>query len=309
MTTNNAISIRDLIARERLAIDQNTKSHPGKPGRVIRVNPLDVRIDHSYQRNLNRPHATKIGQEFQFANMKIPNGFLHADGTVLITDGQHTCTGAALNGIPEIDVYVIEMPATATAQAQVSQQSQQFLSINRNQKPVSKYDIYRNELIQGDPTVVAIDAVCRKLGVVPCANSKTYKTRPGHLSHIHNLKNCWSQIGAAPTEEALAFMRKYWPNDAIDGAVFAGLARFFQKLGSAQRSNLQNSDVNLSELALALKTTSNFTLSQVDEAVLVPLFGQTGAAAGTAADVWRARAIRIAYNQFVGNTRALPRIV
>jgi hypothetical protein len=294
--TNASISVRDLIRSEGLAIDSKFLPNPGTCGRIEYLDPATVTIDHSYQRKLNANHATKIGQGFKFLSMKVPNGFRATDGSVLITDGQHTCVGAALAGIPSIPVFVIDLPSTSSAEEALIMQSQQFLSININQKPVSKYDILNNEYIQRDPTAVAIMDACASVGVKPCSSEKHVKTQPGAMSHIHNLKVSWSQIGAKPTVDALSFFRKYWPHAPIPGSEFIGVARFYQVYQHASNSQAGN-QLDEATLYRALSQDGGITdPTNIDSLVLEPLYPQTGAVANTKADIWRSRAIMIAYN-------------
>lgn len=294
---STSISVRDLIRSEGLAINRNALPDPGIRGRIEELDPATLTIDHSYQRRLNAGHATKIGQDFKFLSMKVPNGFRAANGTVLITDGQHTCVGAALAGISSIPVFVIDLPPSSTAKESIIMQSQQFTDINRNQKPVSKFDILKNEYIQEDPTAVAIMNTCAKVGVTLCSTTDPKKSQPGYMSHIHNILVAWNQIGSTHMVSALSFFRKYWPQEPIPGSEFIGVARFYQAFDNPAVQKQANGKMDEAVLFAALSQNGSITKpAYIDERVLQPLYALTNVTATVKADIWRARACIIAYN-------------
>jgi hypothetical protein len=299
VTNQNTISIADLAAQHKLVINLNYVN-PGNAGIIMDVDPAELHLDHSYQRNLNVPHATKIGQAFSFMKMKIPSGFIDSNGKILITDGQHTCVGAYLAKIPKIKVYVMEMPAGLSATQAVALQSQQFIAINSNQKPVSKYDMYRNLLIQQDPDTLALASACARAGVTPCGNSLADKKRPGAMSHISNLTNAWKQVGHGPTEEALTYLRKRFPNCPIDARLFYGLARFIQKFAGPKARNLPGSQYDLDTLFDALTMSGSLTTMAEVSNYVDDESSNTSKNTKTTLDVWVAKTIRYIFNQYVG---------
>jgi hypothetical protein len=298
--SQNTVSIATLVANEGLVVDLSKLADPGDPGRIVEVEPGSLHIDHSYQRQLNKPHATKIGQNFQFINMKIPSGFIDNSGKILITDGQHTCVAAFLAKIPTIKVYVMPMSTEIATDDAVAIQSKQFIAINSSSKPVSKYDMYRNLLIQKDADTLAMAAACYRAGVTPCDKTPASKRMPGAMSHISNLTNAWKQIGPKPTEEALDFLRKRFPNCPIDARLFYGLARFIQKFAHPKARNLPGSNYSLDILFDALTLNGSLdTMSAVSEHVDDESH-HTNRNTKTTLDVWVAKTIRWIYNDHVG---------
>ena len=298
-TSQNTISIAALAAAKGLVINLNNLN-PGQPGKIIDADPATLHLDHSYQRQLNVPHATKIGQTFSYMNMKIPSGFIDANGTILITDGQHTCVGAFLAKIPTIKVYVLPLPTGISTQAAIALQSKQFIAINGSAKPVSKYDMYRNLLIQQDPDTVAMAAACARAGVVPCSTAPADKKRPGAMSHISNLTNSWKQIGEVPTEEALTCLRARFPNCPIDARLSYGLARFIQKFAAPKSRNLPGSNYDINGLFDALTMSGSLTTMADVSNYVDDESSNTSKNTNTTLDVWVAKTIRYIYNQHVG---------
>ena len=298
-TSQNTISIAALVASQGLVINLNNLN-PGTPGVIMDVDPAILHLDHSYQRNLNVPHATKIGQSFSYMNMKIPSGFIDASGKILITDGQHTCVGAYLAKIPSIKVYVMKLPAGLTPTQAVALQSQQFIAINANQKPVSKFDMYRNLLIQQDPDTMLMAAACARSGVTPCDKSPASKRQAGAMSHISNLTNSWKQIGHQPTEEALTILRARFPNCPIDARLFYGFARFIQKFSAPKARNLPGSNYDLNILFDALTLGGSLQTMAEVSSMVDDESSNTSKNTNTTLDVWVAKTIRYVYNQYVG---------
>lgn len=285
---SDILTVGELIARHRLAINQKSVN-PGIPGTIHYVNPKDLLIDHSYQRDLNTTHASNIGQNFDFSQMKIPSGFKSSEG-ILIVDGQHTCTGAALAGIDKIAVYVIEN--TDKNIGNRAFQSKQFLAINCNNKTVTRYDILRNQVIQEDPDAIAIMKACADYNVVPCHKSNN---RPGHMSHINNLSKAWKQIGEKSVRRTFGFIRANWPDEPIHGAAFIGICRFFQRTEFDKRN-----PVKIDDSILLNALTNNGTVSKfqdLDDEIFEPNFKHVSTTSKTQADIWRNLVIILLYNK------------
>lgn len=293
-----SISIKALIANNKLAISYNQALavQAQNAGQILWVDPNTLHIDHSYQRNLNTRHAMKIANGFNHLNMKPATGFRDTKtGIIYITDGQHTVTAAALCGLSKVPVYVHDLPVTANPTQVRSMQSNQFLSINQSNKPVSRFDIYRNKLIQQDPEFMAIDAMCKRVGVTPCLSSVTNSKTAGALSHIKNLETAWFNIGNQATEDALVFMRKYFPTEAIHGGMMVGIAFFIKKM--SKYAGRPNAVWDPALLANALSQNGTKTLPEIYEELheLNKDIGHYGASATT--QQWVAGMIRETYNE------------
>lgn len=303
----STIAVKDLIANNKLAVNINHAASVQKQnvGKLTWAVPGDLLIPQDVQRDLNTAHAMKIAQTFSFLNMKPATGFRDpVTGKILITDGQHTVTGAALCGIPLVPVYVHDLPAGITADQALAMQSKQFLSINLSNKPVNLYTIYKNMLIQKDPGHLALDAMCQKVGVTPCLN---HNNRPGAISHIKNLNTSWFQIGEQETEDALKFMRKYFPAETIHGAMLVGITLFIKKMNAYQARNKADAVWDPSILATALSQNGTLKLKEIYDELheLNRNIGHYGASSTT--QQWVAGMIRETYNEYI-RTNGLSQI-
>jgi len=295
----NTIAVKDLIANNKLAVNI---IHAGQVqqqnvGTLEWAKPADLLIPLDVQRDLNTGHAMKIALGFKFLNMKPATGFRDpVSGKILITDGQHTVTAAALCGLPLVPVYVHNLPAGITAERALAMQSEQFLSINLSNKPVNLYTIYKNKLIQMEPGHMALAAMCARVGVTPCLN---HNNRAGAVSHIKNLNTSWFQIGEKETEEALTYMRKYFPNEVIHGAMLVGLTLFIQKMNNYQARNRADAVWDPMLLTTALSKNGTLKLKEIYDELheLNRNIGHYGASATT--QQWVAGMIRETYNEYI----------
>ena len=293
----STIAIKDLIAANKLAVNMHhaLSVQSQNPGQMLKVDPNTLLIAHSYQRELNTRHAMTIAEGFEHYNMKPATGFRDTEtGKILITDGQHTVTAAALCGLKEVPVYVHDLPEGIDAEEALAMQSKQFLSINQSNKPVNLFTIHKNKLIQKEPGYVALQAMCDRVGVTPCL---AHNNAPGAVSHIKNLNTAWFQIGEKDTEEALKYMRKYFPRETIHGAMLVGFALFIQKMNKyAGRANATWDPVILTN-ALTSNGTKGFKEIYEDLHELNRNIGRYGASATT--QQWVAGMIKETYNSFI----------
>ena len=285
-------TVRDIISSKDLSSSVITTS-PGKPGKIITVNPLDVIIDYSYQRDLDVNHVIKIANNFNHRYVKTPTGFQDSSGKIYITDGQHTTVAAGLAGIREFHIYVTELPADSTPQQRIELQSQQFIHLNKSPKPVSRYHLYRNQLIQNNPDYLALRNMCAKVGVTPVDSNKKSNSA-GFISHINILENAWFQISREHSEKALAFLRHHWPQDAICATAFYGLTRLMQKQAESAKRN-KSPLINYEILANLLKAQCDDQKSI--ELLLKQQFKHLRAVSEGKSDILRAQALVVIYNQ------------
>lgn len=306
--TQNATSIADIISNEKLVIDPKSLPNPGSRGTLEWVDPLTLYVDHdSYQRETKIFHAVKIGQNFKYEYSKVISGFRCAvTGRIFVTDGQHTSIGAALAKIPLVPVWVHDLNGNASKVELVQRQSEQFVAINSRQQKMDRYTLHRNALIQKSANALKIQAICDKTGVVLIPTSQKKKKIPGSLSHIHNAYVAIEQIGEfpevynlpSPMEMALTFMRKCWKSKPIDPVLFIGLARFFKQFVLHRMRNQPGAMFD--EVILFSALTDGGIRNYEDiPALLDSYFAQTGATNANNGDVWRAKAIRMAYNDWV----------
>lgn len=296
--SQKSTSVADIILQKRLVIRRPKKEEMGTPGKIIWVDPTTLHIDHeSYQRDTNEKHAMKIGENYRYDRAKVISGFrCTKSGTIYVTDGQHSSVGAAIAGVPEVPVYVFDLPEGASLRDLVKLQSAQFVAINKSVKRIQKYDEYRNDLLQEAPYALGIDALCKKHNVtlIPANKAKG----AGTLSHMVSIINSYTQIGESGVDLALGFIRSSWPYDHVEGPVLMSLARFLKKFAEAESRKLPKTTINRTILKQAL--TYNGTHSQkAIEGYLTERALDFKISAYGEMSTWRAKVIRHLYNEYV----------
>lgn len=150
--------VRPLVG---LKEDVATRASPGRRPELRWVDPLDLLVDDTYQRDLlserSRRLIVKIARNFQWRKFKPPIVVEVTEG-LHVVDGQHTATGAATARIPEIPVFVVDA-------AGLEDRASSFVAHNRDRIEVTSIDVYRAELAAGKENAVDTDSVCRRAGV------------------------------------------------------------------------------------------------------------------------------------------------
>jgi hypothetical protein len=121
------------------------------------VNPTDLHVDETYQRDLSRRSIALIGKmlrEFAWNRMKPPI-VVRQDGKLHVIDGQHTGIVAATLGIPEIPVFIVRAEA-------LDERARAFVGHNTDRVAVSPFDIYRALVAAGDPDALDVEAVMNR---------------------------------------------------------------------------------------------------------------------------------------------------
>jgi len=298
MSKQKSTSVEDIIFNKRLVVRR--PRNVGERGEFRWIDPNLLHIDHdSYQRDTNEKHAMTIGENYQYDRAKVISAYYCSVADIYyVTDGQHSAIGAALAGIPEVPIYYFNLPKGASHKDLVKKQSAQFVAINKTAKKIQKYDEFRNDLIQEEPYAIALDKLCTKHGVKLIPATQKAKTA-ATLSHIHNLKIAYHNIGEDSVDITFAFMRKFWPRDHLDGGLFIGLARFLSKFKLAKTRGVANSDIDEVILYNALSVNGLKNMVEADDMLNSHYMPKMTGSISNKADEWRARAIRMAYNDFI----------
>jgi len=124
------------------------------------VEPTDLYVDDTYQRDLSRKSLKLIRQiyaSFDWSRVKPPI-VVDADGMLHVVDGQHTAIGAASIGLPEIPIFVVEAQC-------VDARARAFVGHNTDRIAVTPIAIYNALRAAGDPDALDVQRVCERAGV------------------------------------------------------------------------------------------------------------------------------------------------
>lgn len=122
----------------------------------------DLRVNRSFQRETDTPASRRSisakGSSFDQALCAPLVVAINADGQFEIIDGQHRAIAAMLVGIKKLPCYIIDGTT-------VQQRAATSIAYARGQLPHTQGQIFRAEITAGNETAIAIDAVCREVGV------------------------------------------------------------------------------------------------------------------------------------------------
>ncbi len=144
-------------------LDLSGEHDPGTRPEVRWVKVADLRVDPTYQRDINRRGAANIrdiAKNFSWRKFGIVIVAPLEDGAYAIVDGQHRTFGAAGRGIGEVPCLVIEADARAQADA--------FVSINSGVTLMTPLQIHASRLAAGDADALALVEACKAGGATVC---------------------------------------------------------------------------------------------------------------------------------------------
>jgi len=185
--------------------------------------PIDqIVVDSNYQREIKPRLVEKILQKFSWAKFGAVVLSRQEDGRFTIVEGQHRWKAASLH--PKIDA----VPAVIVKHADIADEADSFLAINRDRMAVTSVEQYWAGLTAGDDTAIAISQVLHSAGcdVVPAQGHY----RPNLTNSISAIDRCLKRYGHGATRRALLVIRAAWPDDAksLRGTLITALARIIR---------------------------------------------------------------------------------
>lgn len=135
----------------------------GKPPTIEWVNPRDLFIEESYQRDVGENGTAlirRIVQEFSWHKFKTPICFRapEFDGAIVVVDGQHTSIGCATR--EEIEIIPVAVYESATE----AERAAAFVAHNRDKVALTMQAIFKADIAPGDQFAVAANRACEAAG-------------------------------------------------------------------------------------------------------------------------------------------------
>lgn len=178
-----------------------------KPAKIVverpdvrMANPLDLRIERAYQRDLSEKSLRlikKIVAGWDWAKFKPPVCAETEDGLFLI-DGQHTAIAAATH--PDI----VAIPIMVVPADTVAKRADAFVAQNRDRIAMSAHQIFHAQVAAGDERAVAIMAIIQRVGaIIPRSMPQRGTAKPGEIASINELANIYGGSGGEVLERVL----------------------------------------------------------------------------------------------------------
>ncbi len=190
------------------------------PGEFLLIPKTELEVDHAYQRNrINQRRVDALTRTWDWIACGCLVVALREDNTWFVLDGQHRKLAA------DQRADITCLPCLVFETTHRREEAVSFLAINQGRVGVGSLDRYRAQLISGDKTAAAVEALLRSTG-----HRAGDKASARTVSCIQCLYAC--------AKEDLARCQRLWPllaelhpDSAMTDAVIKGLWQVDKWLG------------------------------------------------------------------------------
>lgn len=207
------------------ALDVPRTKPAGKPPRLDFLSLSQLRIDDTYQRQIEHRGMTTIARicaEFdwrRFAPLivaRVPG----PEELYTVIDGQHRGTAALLRGFERVPCAIVD--ASALEQPEI------FVAVNGNVTPITIFQLFKAGRAAKTPWALEIDEACKVGGITPLIYPKPKsKIAPFETMAIGTLRRNIARFGVKDVGEALKLAAKrpeaaepgFWSSIAVDHSI------------------------------------------------------------------------------------------
>lgn len=165
-----------------------------------------LRVDRTYQRNMDREHVRKLAAGFTWAAFKplsVIVGNAGGETFYWVVDGQHESEAARLVGLVEVPCMIVTAPDKRKA-------AEAFVMLNRNRKPVTGVDLYYAALAAREPWALQIERLLADAGVTACREGMT---KPMETKAVTTLRRLCGANGGEAVKRMLGIIAAAWPQE------------------------------------------------------------------------------------------------
>ncbi len=209
-----------------------TKTKP----RVEMVRIDNLRFDPQVQRSLDHHWVDRLAREWDDEKAGIIKVSRREDGDY-VTDGQHRIAALRQRGKGET-----LLPALVQQHLDRRREAKDFVATNAEGRRPHPVDVYRVQLVAGDPKTVAIEAVLAERGLKVMLDTKL----PNAITAVAALRWIYDQGGERLLADVLDICTSAWGNQEparFQTSILKGLAIVLNRKGR---------EVNREELATKL---------------------------------------------------------
>lgn len=169
--------------------------------KVVWIDPRELYVDESYQRNLSRKSMAliaKIVTGFSWAHYKPPIVSIDARTKVkFVSDGQHTAIACASH--PRLK----KIPCMLVDAKTVAARARSFIAHNRDRIAITPTQMHYSNIVAGDAEALEIASVCDKAGVTIVRFPPPGGFAPRETMALASIKTLLRTIGAPKTVSVL----------------------------------------------------------------------------------------------------------
>jgi len=163
-----------------------------QPGRFMWINKEKIKIDDSYQRDLNDGKVKILRANWSHIACGALSVVRREDGSFYVVEGQHRLAAAlARADISQMPCMVFELDS-------IKDEAKAFLAANKNRKPLTSIDAFKASVKSGDQIAVEAQRLLTDAGYVASKHEKAHGVR------------CISSILRCLTTDGDTF-RSVWP--------------------------------------------------------------------------------------------------
>ena len=129
------------------------------PGQFLMVPTKELEVDYAYQRDqINDRRVQELSRSWDWVACGCLVVALREDNKWFVVDGQHRKLAADLRG------DIAELPCLVFETTGRREEAMGFLTINQGRASVGSLDRYKAQLLAGDKTAFALEAIVRSTG-------------------------------------------------------------------------------------------------------------------------------------------------
>jgi hypothetical protein len=213
-----------------------------KPGRYLVIQKERLKVDDSYQRDLNEAKVKNLRANWSYIACGAISVVKRADGFYYIVEGQHRWAAAmARADISSLPCMVFEVDS-------IKEEAKAFRNANKNRKPLTSLDTFKADITSGDPVAIEAQRLLTEAGYTASKHEKSRGVRSvgSILSCLKSDADCfrsvWPAIVACAQGQAimertilgLFWIEKHRVNDSL------GDPRWIKRLASIGQPDLLN---------------------------------------------------------------------
>lgn len=169
---------------------------------VVMVRVADLKVDHSYQRPLDKRRAARIGADYTPSLAGVIDVSEREDGLYNV-DGQHRAAGADMAGVEWI-------PANIHTGLTQSDEARLFALKNTSTVKPRTIDVFRARVKAGEASAVEIADICAAAGVSISGSN----TAPRSTKAVGSVERVFRVSGADGLAATLRVLTEAYPGDA-----------------------------------------------------------------------------------------------
>ncbi len=179
------------------------------------INPVEISIDHRYQRQQKEPLIAVIGSTFKWSSFGALT-CVRRNGVVYAVDGQQRLA-AAMTQKPRPKV----VPCIVFAEEDLKKEAQSFLDIQINRKAVSAIEKHTAQLVAKDESALAIQRAVDQAGFTISPYSASSSNR--NVFAVRALHYAYDLLAEDGVLQVLTQVRDAWPDE--QGGTEAGMIK------------------------------------------------------------------------------------